>query len=80
MQSSLKALRRRIITGFILRFIQRKRALCDACQVDPDGPIFLKAFKRYAKAGAVDADAITTFDKLLKTNVLRFVMHELADG
>ncbi len=65
--------------GFLLKVYSKERALCDAYHFDPGGPIYLKAFKRYAKAGAIDATAIATYDKLLKTDVLRSVMQELAD-
>jgi len=65
--------------GIRLKVYSKERALCDAYKIDPGGSIFLKAFKRYAKAGAVDADSIATYDKLLKTNVLRSVMQEFAD-
>ena len=64
--------------GIRLKVYSKERALCDAYHFDPGGPIFLKAFKRYVKAGAVDANAIATYDKLLKTDVLRSVMQELA--
>jgi predicted transcriptional regulator of viral defense system len=76
----IKGVEEATYNGIRLKVYSKERALCDAYHVDPGGPIFLKAFKRYAKFGAVDADAIATFDKLLKTNVLRSAMQELADG
>lgn len=40
----------------------------------------LKAFKRYVKTSTIDTIAIAAYDKLLKTDVLRAVMQELADA
>lgn len=68
-----------IYNGVPIKVYNKERALCDAYHIDPGGPIFLKAFKRYIKKGKIDANAIGAFDKLLKTDVLRSVMQELAD-
>lgn len=66
-------------SGQKIRIYCKERALCDGYRVDPDGPLFLKAMKRYVKAGEVDADRIAKFDKVLSTNVLRAITQELAD-
>jgi len=75
------------IIGFIrldyhgqkLKIYCKERALCDAYRIDPEGPLFLKAVKRYAKTGEVDADLIAKYDDALSTNVLRSLRQELAD-
>lgn len=69
-----------IYNGIKLKVYSKERALCDAYHFDPGGPIFLKAFKRYVKTSTIDATAIAAYDKLLKTDVLRAVMQELADA
>jgi predicted transcriptional regulator of viral defense system len=65
--------------GHKLRIYCKERVLCDAYRIDPDGPLFLKAMKRYVKEGEVDADSIAKYDKALSTNVLRSLRQELAD-
>lgn len=65
--------------GQKLKIYCKERALCDAYRIDPDGPLFLKAMKRYVKLGEVDADRIAKYDKALSTNVLRSLRQELAD-
>lgn len=62
-----------------IRIYSKERALCDAYRIDPDGPLFLKAMKRYVKAGEVDSDRIAKYDKALSTNVLRSFRQEIAD-
>jgi len=77
----------RNITGVIrlnyhsqkLKIYCKERSLCDAYRIDPDGPLFLKAIKRYVKAGEIDADLIAKYDKTLSTEVLRSLRQELAD-
>ncbi|NBX91946.1 MAG: hypothetical protein EBQ85_01795 [Proteobacteria bacterium] len=68
-----------IYHGQKIRIYCKERALCDAYRMDPDGPLFLKAMKRYVKAGEVDAERIAKYDKALSTNVLRSLRQELAD-
>ncbi|MCX6126357.1 MAG: hypothetical protein NTV34_16610 [Proteobacteria bacterium] len=65
--------------GQKLKVYCKERALCDAYRIDPDGPLFLKAMKRYVKQGEVNADRIAKYDKALSTNVLRSLRQELAD-
>lgn len=63
-----------------IRIYSRERALCEAYSLDPEGPIFLKAIKRYVKSEIVDIDQVSKFDKALRTNVLRSLTQELANG
>ena len=65
--------------GHKIQIYTRERTLCDAYHLDPEGPLFLKAIKRYVKSKEVDSDTIAFFDKVLKTNVLRSLTQELAD-
>ncbi|MFW7382163.1 MAG: type IV toxin-antitoxin system AbiEi family antitoxin domain-containing protein [Oligoflexus sp.] len=66
--------------GHKIRVYCQERALCDAYRIDPDGPIFLKAMKRYVKNGGTNADLIAEYDEVVSTNVLRSLRQELADG
>jgi len=76
------------ITGAILmnyhgqkiRIYCKERTLCDAYRIDPDGPLFLKAMKRYVKAGQVDAGRIAKYDNAISTDVFRSLRQELADN
>ena len=71
---------RHAICGKKIRIYSRERALCGVYKEQPDGAIFLKALKRYVKGGQIDSQVIATLDKKLKTNVLKALMQELADG
>lgn len=66
--------------GTKIRIYSRERALCDAYRLDAGGPIFLRSLKRYVKAGVIDPENIAKFDQVLKTDVLRSLRQELADG
>lgn len=66
--------------GHRIRIYCRERALCAAYRIDPDGPLFFKALKRYVAGGGGDAQAIAGFDRALQTQVMRSLMQELADG
>ncbi len=68
-----------IYNGVAIKVYSQERTLGDAYHLDPDGAIFLKAFKRYVKKGKIDSSAIAAFDELLKTEVLRAVRQQLAD-
>ena len=76
----IKGIEETTYNGIKVRVYSKERAICDAYRFDPNGPIYLKAFKRYVKAGKIDANAIAAYDKLLKTDVLRSLMQELADA
>ena len=65
--------------GHNIRIYEKERALSDAYRIDPDGPIFLKAIKRYVKSKQIDADRIASYDEILSTNVLRSLRQELVD-
>lgn len=66
--------------GFDIRIYTCERALCEAYHIDPEGPLLLKAIKRYVKDKNIDTETIREFDKILRTNVLRSLTQELADG
>lgn len=66
--------------GEKIRIYDVERALCDAYILDPEGPIFLKALKRYFKKEKPNIARITAYDRKLKTNVLRHLRQELADA
>lgn len=68
------------ICGKKIRIYSKERALCGVYKEQPDGAIFLKALKRYVKGGDVDSQLVANFDKKLKTNVLKALIQELADG
>jgi predicted transcriptional regulator of viral defense system len=68
------------ICGIKIRIYSRERALCGVYKEQPDGAIFLKALKRYVRGGQIDSQVVATLDKKLKTNVLKALMQELADG
>jgi predicted transcriptional regulator of viral defense system len=66
-------------SGHKIRVYCQERALCDAYRIDSDGPIFLKAMKRYVKKGDINADLIAEYDEVISTHVLRSLRQELAD-
>ena len=66
--------------GHKIRVYDRERALCEAYLIDPAGPLFFKALKRYLGQGKPDADRIKRYDRALKTNTLLHLQQELADG
>lgn len=57
-----------------------ERSLAEAYLIDPSGPLFYKALKRYLKKKKPDIDKIQLYDKVLKTKVLNHLAQELADG
>ena len=56
------------------------RTLCEAYRLDPSGPLFFKALKRYIKLGKINSDRIHQYDKAVKTKVLSHLRQELADA
>lgn len=69
--------------GEEIRIYNRNRSLCEAYKIDPQGPLFFKALKRYLKSGIPHSDTIAEivkYDLILKTNVLSHIRQELADG
>ena len=66
--------------GSKIRIYDVERTLCEAYRLDPAGPLFLKALKRYVAAGKVNASQIQKYDQALKTHVLMHLQQELADA
>jgi predicted transcriptional regulator of viral defense system len=66
--------------GVLLRIYDAERTLCEAYRLDPAGPIFFKALKRYVARGKVDASKIQQYDQAAKTQVLSHLRQELADA
>ncbi len=63
-----------------VRIYDLERTLCEAYRLDPAGPEFFTALKRYLKQKDPDTLKIKKYDKALGTNVLVHVMQEQADG
>lgn len=66
--------------GGKIKIYDIERTLCEAYRLDPKGPLFFKALKRYRGIGNVDPDRIAQYDRVLKTEVLMHLRQELADG
>lgn len=66
--------------GGVIQIYDRERSLCEAFRIDPAGPIFFRALKRYLRSGKANADRILQYDRTVKTNVLSHLRQELADG
>ncbi len=65
--------------GGVIQIYDRERSLCEAFRIDPSGPIFFRALKRYIKSGKPNADRILEYDRAVKTDVLAHLRQELAD-
>lgn len=68
------------LQGVKIRIYDPERALCDAYRIEKDGPIFIKALKRYVKGKKIDSKKIAKYDAILKTRVLSHLKQEIADG
>jgi predicted transcriptional regulator of viral defense system len=66
--------------GSKIRIYDIERTLCEAYHLDPSGPLFFKALKRYVALGKVKASQIQKYDQELKTHVLMHLQQELADA
>jgi predicted transcriptional regulator of viral defense system len=66
--------------GGKIRIYDAERALCEAFRLDPAGPLFFKALKRYVARGKVDFDKIQKYDQVVKTRVLAHLRQEVADA
>jgi predicted transcriptional regulator of viral defense system len=66
--------------GHLIRVYDLERSLCEAYCLDPAGPIFYKALKRYLSKKKINTARIQGYDKALKTRVLSHIQQELADG
>jgi predicted transcriptional regulator of viral defense system len=68
------------LSGFSIRVYDIERTLCEAYRIDPAGPAFFKALKRYMAQRKPDTERIAAYDNALGTKVLVHLMQELADG
>lgn len=66
--------------GAKIRIYDAERTLCEAYLLDPQGPVFFKALKRYCSSGHVKADVLAGYDQELKTHVTARLRQELADA
>ena len=66
--------------GSVIKIYDLERSLCEAYHLDPSGPLFFKALKRYVKFGKINTDRIRKYDEAVKTEVLSHLRQELADG
>jgi hypothetical protein len=66
--------------GATIRIYDRERTLCEAYLLDPAGPMFFKALKRYVAQGKVDPAKIQQYDQAAKTKVLSHLRQEIADA
>lgn len=65
--------------GIGIKIYDIERTLAEAYRLDPAGPDFYKALKRYIKFGIIKADRIAQYDKILKTKVITHLQQELAN-
>jgi len=65
--------------GIGIKIYDIERTLAEAYRLDPAGPDFYKALKRYIKLGIIKADRIAQYDKILKTKVITHLQQELAN-
>lgn len=63
-----------------IRIYDKERTLCEAYRIDPGGPLFFKALKRYLKQQYPDTTRIQRYDQVLRTKVISHLQQELADG
>jgi len=65
--------------GIAIRIYDIERTLAEAYKLDPAGPDFYKALKRYIKRGNIQTDRIAYYDKIIKTKVITHLQQELAN-
>jgi predicted transcriptional regulator of viral defense system len=63
-----------------IRVYDPERTLCEAYLIDPAGAVFFKALKRYLTRFKPDPQKINHYDTILKTEVLKHLRQEWADG
>ncbi len=68
------------LQGVKIKIYDVERSLCDIYRIEKDGPIFMKAVKRYVKKYKVNSVKIAKYDTALKTRVLSHLKQELANG
>ena len=66
--------------GYEISAYSKERSLSEAFKIDPNGPLFFKALKRYVAGAEIDTQEIKRFDDILKTDVLTSLSQELADA
>ena len=62
-----------------IKIYDLERTLCEAYRLDPKGPLFFKALKRYRALGQINPEQLAAYDRTLKTEVLTHLRQELAD-
>ena len=75
----LIGIREKNYKGTKIKIYDIERTLAEAYRLDPAGPDFYKALKRYIKQGIIKADHIAHYDKVLKTKVMSHLQQELAN-
>ncbi len=65
--------------GMKIKIYDIERTLAEAYRLDPAGPDFYKALKRYIRKGTIKSDKIAQYDKILKTKVMIHLQQELAN-
>jgi hypothetical protein len=78
-KSRLTGVSKMKIEGSSIKLYDLERSLCEAYLLDPAGPDFFKALKRYLKKVEPDLVKIGKYDKALGTKVMIHLMQELAD-
>lgn len=68
------------MAGHSVRAYDLERTLCEAYRIDPAGPEFFQALKRYLKKTSPKTGKIKNYDEALGTKVLMHLMQEMADG
>lgn len=68
------------IQGFKVKIYDLERTLCEAYRLDPAGPEFFTALKRYLRRKEPDTKKIKAYDLALGAKVLMHIMQELSDG
>ena len=66
--------------GVKIKIYDVERSLCDIYRIEKDGPIFIKAIKRYVKKYKINSVKFAKYDSILKTRVLPHLKQELAEG
>jgi hypothetical protein len=66
--------------GTTIKIYDRERTLCEAYRLDPAGPLFFKALKRYIAEKKIDPAKVQAFDSAVKTKVLSRLRQEIADA
>ncbi len=68
------------LQGMKIKIYDVERSLCDIYRIEKDGPIFIKALKRYTKKYKINSVKIAKYDSILKTQVLSHLKQELANA